>query len=57
MPITSDFNVFAERYHNKPLISGMDEIITHIKKQEQQIKKLEEEKKNLLEEIANLKGD
>lgn len=48
MPITSDFNVFAERYHNKPLISGMDEIIAHIKKQEQQIKKLEEENEKIV---------
>lgn len=47
MPITTDFNVFAERYHNKPLISGMDEIIAHIKKQEQQIKKLNEENEQL----------
>ena len=54
MPITSDFNVFAERYHNKPLISGMDEIIAHIKKQEQQIKKLNEENEKLKEQNKEL---
>ena len=61
MPITSDFNVFAERYHNKPLISGMDEIIAHIKKQEQQIKKLEEEnefyKNGFIELCEEYEGD
>jgi hypothetical protein len=54
MPTTTDFNVFAERYHNKPLISGMDEIIAHIKKQEQQIKKLNEENEKLKEQNKDL---
>ena len=50
MPMTTDYNVFAQNYHNKSLISGMDDVIAHIQNQDTLIKELREENEKLKKE-------
>ena len=50
MPITTDYNVFAQNYHNKSLISGMDDVLAHIQNQHTLIKELREENEKLKNE-------
>jgi len=61
MPITTDYNVFAQNYHNKPLISGMDDILAHIQNQHTLIKELREEnefyKNGFIELCEEYEGD
>ena len=50
MPMTTDYNVFAQNYHNKSLISGMDGVLAHIQNQHTLIKELREENEKLKKE-------
>jgi len=49
MPITTDYNVFAQKYH-KPFNSAMEGIISHVQNQNTLIKELREENEKLKNE-------